>query len=58
MSIMLDECAVRAMRWPLWQQEMQTRPWWGLAESGDRFCVGALVRNLTSLAVKMFSEIL
>jgi hypothetical protein len=43
---------------------MQTRLWWGLAESafgeslesGGRFCVGAFSRNLASVAVKMFSH--
>jgi hypothetical protein len=40
--------------------------WWGLAESafggslesGGRFCVGAFGRNLTSVAVKMFSHLI
>jgi hypothetical protein len=42
---------------------LQWRRWWGLTksafgdilESGGRFCVGALCRNLASVAVKMFS---
>jgi hypothetical protein len=42
---------------------MQTRLWWGLAEStfgeslesGGRFCVGAFGRNLASIVVKMVS---
>jgi hypothetical protein len=43
---------------------MQTRLWWGLAESafgwslesGGLFCVGAFGRNLASVAVKMCSH--
>jgi hypothetical protein len=45
---------------------MQTRVWWGLAESvfgrslesGCRFCVYTFVRNLVSIAVKMFSHLI
>jgi hypothetical protein len=41
------------------------RLWWGLAEfvfggrleSGGRFCGGAFGRNLASVAVKMFSNL-
>jgi hypothetical protein len=29
---------------------------WGSLESGGRFCVGAFVKNLASVAVKMFSH--
>jgi hypothetical protein len=41
------------------------RLWWGLAESAyrvrnlesrDRFCVGASTRNMTSVAVNMYSN--
>jgi hypothetical protein len=40
---------------------MQMRLWWRLwwsLESGGRFCVGAFGRNLSSVAVKMFSHLI
>jgi hypothetical protein len=48
------------------QKKLWWRLWWGLAESpfggslesGGRFCVGALGRNLDSVAVKNFSHLI